>query len=109
MERPACRDALQDAHDPRDGVLRGKFEEDMDMVLFHRYLLDPEPELLRNGAKRLLDPPPHVGVCEDPSALRARDQMVLAIVLRMATRSPPHAGILSHIRTATKATSSDPI
>jgi len=79
-----------------------EFEEHVDVVLLHRQLLDPEAELLRDVAKRLLHPRPHVGVREDPPSLLAPDQMGRAVVGRLATRAPAPAGILSRIRTGTK-------
>jgi len=59
------------------------------VVLFHGQLVNPEAELLRDRAKRRMHPRPDLGVREHAPALRAPDQMVLAVVLRMLLERQP--------------------
>jgi hypothetical protein len=65
------------------------------VVLFHRQFLNPEAELIGDRAKCPCYARSHLGVVERPSSLGASDQVVLTVVLRMTTRPPGHAGILS--------------
>ena len=86
-----------------DGVPRRELEEQVDVVVFDRQFLTSESEFVRDRPKALLDVRAHVRVAERPPPLRAPDQVVLAVVFRMAAGPPAHADIMALLRTETNS------